>query len=137
MWNYGICQWFVRIFWKNNIQEGYLPKTSIPGQIVCKILAQLCFDDSIQILLNLTRFLMLWTESNLEGFVMESLEHIWANISGCVWLGNLDLDFQIRISDLQSNAKSENRFQRRNICFWIFLFTVQLGNPKKDLKNCP
>ena len=56
---------------------------------------------------------------------------------GCVRLGNLGLDFKIRISDLQSNAKSENGFQRWNICFWIFLFTVRLGNPKKDLKNCP
>ena len=56
---------------------------------------------------------------------------------GCVRLGNLDLDFKIRILDLQSNAKSEKGFQRRNICFWIFLFTVRLGNPKKDLKNCP
>ena len=56
---------------------------------------------------------------------------------GCVRLGNLDVDFKIRISDFQSNAKSENGFQRRNICFWIFLFTVRLGNPKKELKNCP
>ena len=31
---------------------------------------------------------------------------------GCVRLGNLDLDFKIRISDLQSNAKFENGFQR-------------------------
>jgi len=36
---------------------------------------------------------------------------------GCVRLGNLDLDFKIRISDLQSNAKSEKRFQRWEICF--------------------
>ena len=56
---------------------------------------------------------------------------------GCVRLGNLHLDFKIRISDLQSNAKSEKVFQRRDICFWIFIFTVRLGNPKKDLKNCP
>ena len=56
---------------------------------------------------------------------------------GFVRLANLDLDFKIQISDLQSNAKSENVSQRRNICFWIFLFTVRLGNPKKDLKNCP
>ena len=40
---------------KKNIQEAYLQKTSIWGQIVSEILAQLCFDDSIQILLNLTR----------------------------------------------------------------------------------
>ena len=33
-------------------------------------------------------------------------------VLGCFRLGNLDLDFKIRISDLQSNAKSENRFQR-------------------------
>ena len=54
---------FVRVFWKNNIQEDYLPKTSISGQIVSEILAQLCFDDSIQILLNLTQFRTLGTES--------------------------------------------------------------------------
>ena len=62
---------FVRIFWKNNIQEAYLPKTSIVGQIVSEILAQLCSDDSIQILLNLIRFVMLWTESSLEGFAQK------------------------------------------------------------------
>ena len=39
---------------KSNIQEAHLPKTSISGQIVSEILAQLCSDDSIQILLNLT-----------------------------------------------------------------------------------
>ena len=39
---------------KGNIQEAYLPKTSISGQIVSEILAQLCSDDSIQIPLNLT-----------------------------------------------------------------------------------
>ena len=36
---------------KSNIQEAYFPKTSISGQIVSEILAQLCSDDSIQILL--------------------------------------------------------------------------------------
>ena len=45
---------FVRIFWKNNIQQAYLPKTSISGQIASDILAQLCSDDSLQIVLNLT-----------------------------------------------------------------------------------
>ena len=39
---------------KSNIQEAYLPETSIPGQIASEILAQLCSDDSIQILPNLT-----------------------------------------------------------------------------------
>ena len=28
---------FVRIFWKNNVQEAYLPKMSISGQIVSEI----------------------------------------------------------------------------------------------------
>ena len=32
---------------KSNIQEAYLPKTSISGQIVSEISAQLCSDDSI------------------------------------------------------------------------------------------
>ena len=44
---------FVNTFWKNNIQDAYLPKISIVGQIVSEILAQLCFDNLIQILLNL------------------------------------------------------------------------------------
>ena len=30
---------FVRIFWKNNVQEAYLPKMSISGQIVSEMLA--------------------------------------------------------------------------------------------------
>ena len=52
--NVLICEimGFVRIFRKE--QRAYLPKTSISGQIVSEILAQLCSDDSIQILLNLT-----------------------------------------------------------------------------------
>ena len=38
---------FASIFWKSNIQEAYLPKTSIVGQIVSEILAQLCSGGSI------------------------------------------------------------------------------------------
>ena len=36
---------------KSNVEEAYLPKTSVSGQIVSEILAQLCSDDSIQIFL--------------------------------------------------------------------------------------
>ena len=39
---------------KSNIQEAYLPKINISGQIVSDILAQLYSDHSIQIRLNLT-----------------------------------------------------------------------------------
>ena len=39
---------FVRIFWKNNVQEAYLPKMSISGQIVSEIVAQLSLENSIQ-----------------------------------------------------------------------------------------
>ena len=44
---------FVKIFWKNNVQEAYLPKMSILGQIVSEIVAQLCLENSIQTHLNL------------------------------------------------------------------------------------
>ena len=44
---------FVKMFWKNNVQDAYLPKISLVGQIVSDILPQLCFGDSIQILVNL------------------------------------------------------------------------------------
>ena len=30
---------FVRIFWKNNAQEAYLPKMSVSGEIVSEMLA--------------------------------------------------------------------------------------------------
>ena len=36
------------VLWKNNTQKSYLPKISIPRQIVFEILAQLCSDDSMQ-----------------------------------------------------------------------------------------
>ena len=45
---------FLKIFWKKNVEDAYLPKINISEQIVPDILAQLCSDDSIQILLNLT-----------------------------------------------------------------------------------
>ena len=38
--------------------------------------------------------------------------HFHINDLGCFRLEKLELDFKIRISDLQSNAKSENGFQR-------------------------
>ena len=61
-------------------------------------------------------------------------------------MGNLDLDFEIRISDFPSNAKSENGFhlleilfqggfqlQNPNPDFMIFpSFTVRSGNPKNQ-----
>ena len=50
---------FVKIFRKNNVQDAYSPKISNLEQIVSEILTQLCSDDSIQILLNLTWFLIL------------------------------------------------------------------------------
>ena len=56
-------------------------------------------------------------------------------VRGCVRLGNLDLDFKIRISDLQSNAKSENGFQRWDIWFWIFIFTVRLWKSAKGFEK--
>ena len=36
---------FFGVLWNINIQKAYLPKISIPGQIVFEILAQLCSDD--------------------------------------------------------------------------------------------
>ena len=64
--NYGILG---GVLWKNNRQKVYISKISIPGQIVFEIIAQLCSDDSIQILLNLSQFTILGIKSNLKGFV--------------------------------------------------------------------
>ena len=43
---------------------------------------------------------------------------------GCVPLGNLDLDFKIRISDLQLNAKSKKGISTLRYLFLGSLFTV-------------
>ena len=43
---------FARIFWKNNVQEAYLPKMTISWQSVSEMVAQLCLENSIQTLLN-------------------------------------------------------------------------------------
>ena len=51
---------FIRIFWKKNIWMAYLPKTRIVGKIVLELLVLFCSGDSVQILLNLTRFLSLF-----------------------------------------------------------------------------
>ena len=39
VWRHKKIMGFVRIFWKNNVQEAYLPKMSISGQIVSEMLA--------------------------------------------------------------------------------------------------
>ena len=72
---------------------------------------------------------------------------IW-EVFSCVRSGNPDLDFEIRISDLAIEREIRKRisllrnlssgwFQLRNpnADFVDFIFTVRLGNPKKDLQN--
>ena len=61
---------FVRIFWKNNVQEAYLPKMSISGQIVSEIVAQLCLENSIQ---TPSKFFLGRPPKKLEGFVWSFL----------------------------------------------------------------
>ena len=60
---------FVSIFEKSMMKNAYLPKISILLQFGGEILALLCPGDSIQILLILSQFETLRTETKLEGFV--------------------------------------------------------------------
>ena len=53
---------------------------------------------------------------------------------GCVRLGNLDLDFKIWISELQSNAKSENGFKLRYL-FLDFYFYRSIGKSEKGFEK--
>ena len=50
---------------KSNIQEAYLPKTSISGKNSLSDISPVMADDSIQILLNLTRVKTLRPKSNM------------------------------------------------------------------------
>ena len=71
---------FVRIFWKNNVQEAYSPKMRISGQIVSEIVAQLCLENSIEPLLNFFGSI----QKILEGFVWSFLS-ITINISETIY----------------------------------------------------
>ena len=55
------------------MKNAYLPKTSILLQFGSEILALLCPGDSIQILLILSQFQTLRTDTKLEGFVWNHL----------------------------------------------------------------
>ena len=68
---------FVRIFWKNNVQEAYLPKMSIWGQIVAEIVAQLYSENSIQTLPS--NLFLGRPKKNLEGFVWSFKPHSFQN----------------------------------------------------------
>ena len=50
---------------------------------------------------------------------------------------NLDLDFKIRISGSAIEREIRKQISTLRYLFLDFLFTVRLGNPKRDLKNCP
>ena len=71
---------------KEQLQKACFPKISIPGQIVFEILVRLCPDDCTQILVNLTPFTTLRTESNLEGMCVESLEQNGTSITETICL---------------------------------------------------
>ena len=60
---------FVSMFGKSMMKNAYLPKISILLLFGSEILALLYRDDSIQILLIFSQFLMFGTETKLEGFV--------------------------------------------------------------------
>ena len=55
---------FWGVIWKNNIQKAYLPKISIPGQIVFEILAQLFSDDLVHNIGNQVKFRRICMESS-------------------------------------------------------------------------
>ena len=71
---------FVRIFSKKSVQEAYLPKMSIWGQIVSEIVAQLCLENSIQTLLNFFGS----TPQKIRRECMGFSEYNWATISETV-----------------------------------------------------
>ena len=53
-------------------------------------------------------------------------------------LGNfMDLGFKIRILDLQSNAISENGFQRWGICVWISLLPFDWKTWRRNRERVP
>ena len=55
---------------------------------------------------------------------------------GCVQLGNLDLDRKIYFV-FAIECQIQKRILMLRYLFLDLLFTVGLGNLRKDLKNCP
>ena len=54
---------------------------------------------------------------------------------GCVRLGHLDLDFKIRISDLQWNAKSEKGFNAEISVFGFSFFPFYSKKSEKGFEK--
>ena len=55
---------FWGVIWKNNIQKAYLPKISIPGQIVFEILTHLFSDNLVHNIGNQVKFRRICMESS-------------------------------------------------------------------------
>ena len=85
---------FVRIFWKNNVQEAYLPKMSISRQIVSEIVAQLFLENSIQTLLNFFRVDP--KKNNNRKYVIKTMLHA-RYIRGVVWSRSLSFSIKARL----------------------------------------
>ena len=76
---------FVEIIREIKTKNVSLPRITMSVQIVGEILPQLCFNDSVQILLKMVRFITLGIEPILEGFVsLRSSEHNHSNISSLI-----------------------------------------------------
>ena len=72
------------------------------------------------------------TSANLSVFLVLMLVD-----PGCVRLRNVDLDFENPDFEFAIEREIRKRISTLRYLFRIFIFTVRLGNPKKDLKNCP
>ena len=71
---------FVRTFWKNNVQEAYLPKISISGQIVSEMSAGYAQKTPYKPF----EYFFLVNPKKFRRVCMEFSKHIWAMISGTV-----------------------------------------------------
>ena len=106
---------FFGALWKNTIQKAYLPKISIPGEIVFVILAQLCSDDSLQILLNLTQVIItIRNHVKFRRICMESSDQNRPSICETIYPASF---WQVGLSELVLSKYSNKSHNFKNLIF--------------------
>ena len=113
---------FVRIFWKNNVQEAYLPKVSISGQIVSEMFAGYT---------QKTPYKPFWfffesTQKKFGRVCMEFSKHNWATISETISRPQDAHFWQVGLMDIVLSEYSDKSHNFRNFIFVTSHFSTVL-----------
>ena len=123
---------FVRIFWNNNVPEAYLPKMSLSGQIVFKIVAQLCLENSIQTLL-----IFLGSTPPPTKKTERPLWKVWTqgSFQKVGWVWSVPMNVVLNRETIVINCQTAGLFRVVLLVFWkpFSRFEIRISLPRSSL----